>query len=90
MNRVMALPPTLLAVALVAGGTCVPAQAANADSFVPVNLSGFAFEDVNGNGVYDFGEWPLDSWLINLHHSAISTSNVQPAEVGVSGERSST
>jgi len=52
------------AIALTSAAGGAPARA---DDFVPVTLSGFAFEDRNGDGVYDpFTERPQDGFVIDL------------------------
>ncbi len=35
-------------------------------NFQNVTLSGYKFEDLNGNGTWDQGELPLDNWTVNL------------------------
>jgi hypothetical protein len=57
----------LAALALVAAGGLAGARSAHAEDFVPVTLSGFAFEDRNGDGIFDpVNESLQDGFIVNL------------------------
>ncbi|HXI95611.1 MAG TPA: hypothetical protein VNG04_05765, partial [Candidatus Acidoferrum sp.] len=55
------------ATALVSAGMSLHANAqpVHADGFVPVNVSGTIFEDLNGDGVRQVEEQPLEGWTVD-------------------------
>src|SRR5690348_2311595 len=67
MARPRSVKSAFLAVFVAAAGFLGSgAHQAHAADFVPVGMGGFAFEDVNGNGIYDGSDNALDNWVMDL------------------------